>query len=66
MRKYCLARLEERLGELKERRSLCRKVDCHRNRLAGTTYCIEHLIAEHFGRHLAHLVDAGATPAPQK
>jgi len=66
MRQYCLARLEERLGELKERKSLCRKVNCKRNRLAGTTYCVEHLIAEHFGRHLARLGNAGDTLLPQR
>jgi hypothetical protein len=55
MRPYCLARLEELLGEIKERKASCRKVNCHRHRLAGTTYCIEHLIAERFGKQLAQL-----------
>jgi hypothetical protein len=61
MRAYCLDRLEEQLGEIKERKSSCRKVRCQRNRLAGSTYCLEHLIAEQFGRHLAQL---DATPEP--
>lgn len=66
LRPYCLARLEERLGELKERKALCRRVDCGRNRLAGSTYCVEHLIAEHFGRHLARLGSPDGTPPPQE
>jgi hypothetical protein len=55
MRAYCLARLEEQLGEIKERKANCRKVDCARHRVAGTTYCLEHLIAERFGKQLAKL-----------
>ncbi len=65
MRPYCMARLEEQLGEIKERKASCRKVNCKRNRLAGTTYCIEHLIAEKFGRHLARLASSDKTPPPQ-
>ncbi len=67
MRAYCLARLEDHLGEIKERKAPCRKLDCGRHRLAGSTYCLEHLIAEQFGRHLARLgsdVASPATPAP--
>jgi hypothetical protein len=55
MRGYCLARLEEHYGSLNERKADCRKVGCHRNRIAQTGYCIEHLIAERFGRHLSKL-----------
>lgn len=55
LRSYCLAKLEEQLGEVKERRASCRKVNCSGGRIAGTTYCLEHLIAERFGRHLARL-----------
>jgi hypothetical protein len=55
LRPYCLARLEEQLGELKERKADCRKVNCSRHRLAGSTYCLEHLIAERFGKDLAKL-----------
>ena len=55
MRAYCMARLEDQLGEIKERKTSCRKVNCNRHRLAGTTYCLEHLIAERFGRDLARL-----------
>jgi hypothetical protein len=58
LRAYCLARLEEHFGELRERKLDCRKVGCARKRLAGASYCVEHLIAERFGRHLAKL-DAG-------
>jgi hypothetical protein len=65
LRPYCLAKLEGQLGELKERKALCRRVDCGRNRLAGSTYCLEHLIAEQFGRHLARLATADGTPRPQ-
>jgi hypothetical protein len=66
LRPYCLARLEEHFGELKERKAACRKVDCGRHRLAGSTYCIEHLIAEQFGRHLARIEDSEVTPLPRK
>jgi hypothetical protein len=66
LRQYCLARLEERLGEIKERKAACRKVDCARHRLAGSTYCLEHLIAEQFGRHLARLGGSDVTPPPVK
>jgi hypothetical protein len=55
LRKYCLARLEEHLGELKEQKVPCKKVDCERRRLRGSSYCLEHLIAQRFGRHLAML-----------
>jgi hypothetical protein len=58
LRAYCMAKIEEQLGEIKERKASCRKVNCSRNRLAGTTYCLEHLIAEKFGRHLARLTAA--------
>ena len=64
MRQYCLARLEEHLGEIKESKASCRKVNCDRRRLAGSTYCVEHLIAEQFGRYLAHLDEATPTPTP--
>ena len=60
MRSYCLARLEEQLGEIKERKATCRKVNCLRHRVAGTTYCLEHLIAERFGKQLAKLGDTAA------
>ena len=66
LRSFCMTRIEEQLGEIKERKASCRKVNCKRNRLAGSTYCIEHLIAEKFGRHLARLVAPDETPAPQK
>jgi hypothetical protein len=55
LRKYCLARLEEHLGELKEQKVPCRKIDCERKRLRGANYCLEHLIAQRFGRHLTFL-----------
>jgi hypothetical protein len=55
LRAYCLARIEEHLGELKEEKRACKKVDCERKRLRGTPYCIEHLIAQRFGRQLAKL-----------
>jgi hypothetical protein len=66
MRPYCLARLEEQLGEIKERNAVCLKVNCHRRRIAGTTYCLEHLIAERFGRELANLGDSHETAPPRK
>ena len=64
MRQYCLARLAEHLGEIKESKASCRKVNCDRRRLAGSSYCVEHLIAEQFGRYLAHLEEATPTPTP--
>jgi hypothetical protein len=66
MRPYCLARLEEQLGEIKERNTNCRKVNCHRHRLAGSTYCLEHLIAERFGKELARLGAGQETLAARK
>lgn len=66
MRPYCLARLEEQLGELKERNASCRKVNCGRRRLAGATYCLEHLIAERFGKELARLGDSAEAASGQK
>jgi hypothetical protein len=64
LRPYCLAKLEEQLGELKERKGTCRRIDCPRNRLAGSTYCLEHLIAEQFGRHLARLAAPDGVSSP--
>jgi hypothetical protein len=55
LRAYCLARLEEHLGQVKEQRAVCRKINCGRRRLVGSGYCLEHLIAQHFGRQLARL-----------
>jgi len=55
LRAYCLARLEDHFGQLRERKIACRKVACGRKRLAGTNYCLEHLIAERFGRQLSKL-----------
>lgn len=63
LRAYCLARLEEHLGPLRERKLECRKVGCARKRLGGTSYCVEHLIADRFGRHLAKL---DTTPRPPR
>jgi hypothetical protein len=45
---------------LKEGKQPCRKVHCERRRLHGSSYCLEHLIAQHFGRELARL---GSTDA---
>jgi hypothetical protein len=55
LRKYCLARLEEHLGSLKEQKVACRKVECERRRISGSSYCLEHLIADRFGKQLAML-----------
>jgi hypothetical protein len=55
LRAYCLARLEEHLGEIKEQKVPCKKLDCERKRLRGATYCLEHLIAQRFGRHFSML-----------
>jgi len=55
MRAYCLARLAEHLGDLKEGKQLCRKSQCERRRINGSDYCLEHLIAQNFGRELARL-----------
>ncbi len=55
LRKYCLSRIEEHLGELKEQKVPCKKVACERKRLRGSNYCLEHHIAQEFGRHLANL-----------
>jgi hypothetical protein len=55
LRPYCLARLEEHLGELREEKRPCKKVDCENKRLMGAAYCLEHLIAQRFGRQLSKL-----------
>ncbi len=55
LRAYCLARLEEHLGPLRERKLACRKAGCDRKRLEGANHCLEHVIADRFGRHLARL-----------
>lgn len=55
LRAYCLFRLEEHLGTLKEQKIACKKVECERKRLRGANYCLEHLIAKRYGRHLAKL-----------
>ena len=55
LRPYCLARLEEHFGELKEEKRLCKKVDCERRRIRDTAYCLEHHIAQRFGRQLSRL-----------
>jgi len=62
LRAYCLARLEEHLGPLRERKMECRKVGCGRKRLERSNYCIEHLIADRFGRHLARLEPVRSDP----
>jgi hypothetical protein len=65
LRGYCLARLEEQLGPLRERKLECRKAGCGRRRLGGSNYCVEHLIAERFGRHLARIEAAPKFDRPR-
>jgi hypothetical protein len=55
LRPYCLTRLEEHYGELKEKKLPCKKIECEGKRVSGAPYCLEHLIAQRFGRHLARL-----------
>ena len=55
LRGFCLARLEDHLGPLEERSARCRKAACGGKRIGSTGYCVEHLIADRFGRHLAKL-----------
>lgn len=55
LRAYLLARLEEHLGDLKEQKAKCAKVGCERRRVRNTSYCVEHHIAQRFGRHLSRL-----------
>ena len=55
LRPYCLARIEDHLGDLKEEKRPCKKVGCERRRLRAAPYCIEHLIAQRFGRQLSKL-----------
>jgi len=50
---------------LKERKLECRKVGCARKRLDGSSYCVEHLIADRFGRHLAKLEAAPKSDLPR-
>lgn len=64
LRPYCLTRIEEHLGEIKEQKVACKKLDCERKRLRGANYCLEHLIAQRFGRHLAKL-SVAASPSSE-
>jgi hypothetical protein len=55
LRPYCLARLEEHIGALKEEKRLCKKLGCQHRRIRDTAYCLEHHIAQRFGRQLSRL-----------
>jgi len=55
LRGYMLARIEEHVGALKEEKQRCVKQNCQRKRIVGTKYCLEHLIAQRFGRQLSRL-----------
>jgi hypothetical protein len=55
LRPYCLTRLEEHLGPLKEEKRPCKKLDCERRRIRDTGYCLEHHVAQRFGRQLSRL-----------
>lgn len=55
IRGYCVARLAEHLGEIKEDKAKCAKVTCDRRQVRGTNLCIEHLIAQRFGRQYSRL-----------
>ena len=50
-----LRMLEEHFGELKEEKRTCKKLDCERRRIRDTAYCLEHHIAQRFGRQLSRL-----------
>ena len=65
LRPYCLSRLEDHFGRLEERTGVCRKVGCSGKRIGPTRYCLEHLIAERFGRSLARLEFARAGSVPR-
>jgi len=55
IRGYCVTRLSEHLGELKEEKTKCQKATCERRRIRGAQLCLEHLIAHRFGRQFTHL-----------
>ncbi|HEY0713170.1 MAG TPA: hypothetical protein VGF45_10880 [Polyangia bacterium] len=55
LRPYCLARLEEHLGPLKDEKRPCKKLGCEFRRIRDTAYCLEHHIAQRFGRQLSRL-----------
>jgi len=55
LRTYFLTQLEEHMGQLKEEKETCKRTDCGRKRMRGSAYCIEHLIARRFGRHMSKL-----------
>lgn len=55
LRPYCLARLEEHIGALKEEKRPCKKLGCELRRIRDTAYCLEHHIAQRFGRQLSRL-----------
>lgn len=55
VRGYCVARLSEHLGEIKDEKTKCLKTTCERRRVRGATLCLEHLIAHRFGRQFSRL-----------
>ncbi len=55
LRAYCLARLEEHLGPLRERKMECRKAGCGRKRLERCQLLHRAPDRDRFGRHLARL-----------
>jgi hypothetical protein len=55
LRPYCLTRLEEHIGALKEEKRPCKKLGCEARRIRETAYCLEHHIAQRFGRQLSRL-----------
>lgn len=55
IRGYCITRLAEHLGEVKEEKTKCPKVTCDRRRIRGANLCLEHLIAHRFGRQFSRL-----------
>lgn len=55
LRPYFLHALSEHMGDLKEERAPCSKPGCDRRKLLSGTMCLEHTIAERFGRQMAFL-----------
>lgn len=55
LRGYILARIEEHLGEIKEDKKRCAKQGCTRKCVRRSHFCLEHLIAERYGRQLSRI-----------
>ncbi|GEM_PF-941698 len=55
LRGYLVSRMEEHLGDLKEDKNRCAIAGCPRRCIRRTQYCLDHLIAQRYGRQLSRV-----------